>query len=222
MIRIDRIPSKRRALAIGISLSLVVSHLSCGDREDHVESEKSRHPDNFHVVEEGRLYRSAQPEGDQLAHVIAEFGIKTVLNLRGPNAGEPWYDAETATCSEKGVTQVDIPFSARSLPQPDDLKKLIDTLHTAEYPMLLHCKAGADRSGLASALYELEVRGKTREEAMDQLTLQYMHFAAFAPCMDRFIQMYEPGNEWMAEYERTRDELTCVLNSESAPAEDSP
>ena len=61
-------------------------------------------PANLAVVEEGRAYRSAQPSAEGLATLVGRYGIRTVVNLRGPNAGQPWYDEEVAACEELGVT----------------------------------------------------------------------------------------------------------------------
>src|SRR5579863_5676861 len=42
---------------------------------------------NLHPVVAGVLYRSAQPSSAELASTVQQYGIKSVLNLRGPNAG---------------------------------------------------------------------------------------------------------------------------------------
>lgn len=43
---------------------------------------------NFHAVIPGEVYRSAQPLGAALARYRNEYGIRTVLNLRGSNERE--------------------------------------------------------------------------------------------------------------------------------------
>lgn len=50
----------------------------------------------FDEVEEGRLYRSPQPNAGQLQQAIDEYGIKTILNLRSFNPGRSWFDDEVA------------------------------------------------------------------------------------------------------------------------------
>ena len=49
---------------------------------------------NFNAVVPGEIYRSAQLTPDQLSGYIGAYNIKTIINLRGENIGEPWYDAE--------------------------------------------------------------------------------------------------------------------------------
>lgn len=40
---------------------------------------------NFHEVVAGQLYRSNQPSNEELVRYTKDHGIKTVINLRGPN-----------------------------------------------------------------------------------------------------------------------------------------
>ncbi len=42
---------------------------------------------NFHVVSDGRVYRSGQMDVARLTQVVRERGIKTIVNLRGPAEG---------------------------------------------------------------------------------------------------------------------------------------
>lgn len=55
-------------------------------------------------------------------------------------------------------------------------KTLIAALEGAARPVLIHCKAGAYRTGLDSALFEYLVVGRTAEEASGQLSFLYGHF----------------------------------------------
>ena len=52
------------------------------------------------------------------------------------------------------------------------LRTVIDTLDTAEYPLLLHCQWGAERTGLVSAFTELLRPGSTLEEARAQFSIR--------------------------------------------------
>src|SRR5687768_1967707 len=81
-------------------------------------------PFNFYAIDDGRAYRSAQPSTDTLASVVANYGIRTVINLRGENEGEVWYDEEFAVCRQLGLTLRSYPMSARSLPSPDLLEQI--------------------------------------------------------------------------------------------------
>ncbi|MGB0545971.1 MAG: tyrosine-protein phosphatase, partial [Paracoccaceae bacterium] len=62
-----------------------------------------------------------------------------------------------------------------SAPTPEDLLKIIQVLRELPKPVVLHCKSGADRAGLVSALYLLAERKQTVSEAKKQLSFKYLH-----------------------------------------------
>jgi protein tyrosine/serine phosphatase len=67
-------------------------------------------------------------------------------------------------------------MSANREPNEALLTRLIETLRTVEMPVVIHCEGGADRTGLAAALYELLVMGRSAEVASAQLSFRYGHF----------------------------------------------
>lgn len=130
---------------------------------------------NFHEVLPGKLYRSAQLSGSQLADVIKTYHIKTVINLRGANVGRDWYDREIEVAHRYGVTHVDFGMSARKQLSPERSMALIELMRKAEGPVLIHCNAGADRTGLASVMYLQQIAGIDEETAEWQLTPLFGH-----------------------------------------------
>lgn len=153
--------------------------------------------DNFRTIEEGRAYRSAQLDGQTLKLVFDTYGIRTVVNLRGENPDQPWYQHEQAATAAAGVTLVDIGMSANHFPSRAALLKLYDTFQNADYPILIHCNAGADRSGAAAAIWRMEIRGDSRRDAQTELSPLFGHFAAAHPAMDELVQIYEPDRAWI-------------------------
>lgn len=129
---------------------------------------------NFHEVVAGELYRSAQPTAEQIARYKARYGIKTVVNLRGRNAGDEWYRQEIAVSREFGITHIDFRMSAHKVLSKRRAEELVSVLRSARKPVLIHCKGGADRSGLVSALY-LAVTGHDEEEAEAQISPRFGH-----------------------------------------------
>ena len=131
---------------------------------------------NVHAVDAGRLYRSAQLNGDDLDAVLTRYGIRSVINLRGRNPGEWWYDDELKVTASRGAVHFDVGMGATSEPDPKVISRLMTALRTAPRPILVHCASGADRSGLAAALYERFIEGQSTATAAGQLSFRYGHF----------------------------------------------
>jgi hypothetical protein len=152
---------------------------------------------NEHAVISGLVYRCAQRSGDELERTIRKHGIRTVVNLRGPNPLVPWYVEESQATHRTDIGQEDLSFSAGRLPSTVEARRLIEVLDRAEYPILLHCKRGADRTGLASAIVILLRPHSTLAEARWQLGLRFGHVAFRRPgFLDGFLDQYE---EWLRE-----------------------
>jgi protein tyrosine phosphatase (PTP) superfamily phosphohydrolase (DUF442 family) len=131
---------------------------------------------NFHAVEPGVLYRSAQPDRADLAAAAQQHGIKSVLNLRGGHPGEQWYDEEAAGSRELGLVHYDYPISAKRFVTRQQVAEILDIVRRAPKPLLVHCKSGADRAGLVSALFRYALAGASAAEADQQLSIVYGHF----------------------------------------------
>ena len=102
------------------------------------------------------------------------MGIKAVLNLRGPG-NRAHYLFEVESCAQLGLTLVNVPMGARIVPTKDTLESLFTAFDTIEKPFLMHCKSGADRTGLASALYLLDQTDISDEDVRKQLSFRYIH-----------------------------------------------
>ena len=145
---------------------------------------------NFHRIAPG-VYRSNQPSGSQLRAIHARVGLRTVLNLRGTSK-QSFYLFESEACRELGLELVDLPLSASQAPALAKLEQLITHLHTMPKPFLIHCKSGADRTGLAAALYLLLVEKQPIEVAKRQLSFRYIHVAnSPAGVQDHLLRVYE-------------------------------
>ena len=153
--------------------------------------------DNFHAIVDGVAYRSAQLDATSLDLVFERYGVRTVINLRGENEDEPWYENERATAEQTGVKLVDIRMSANALPSRENLLLLFDTFESTEYPILIHCQGGADRTGAAAAIWRMEIRGDSRAAAMTELSLAYGHFEAVHPEMDELVRIFQPDRTWI-------------------------
>ncbi len=150
---------------------------------------------NFHAVIPGELYRSAQPTATDIAAYTKEHGIKTILNLRGSNPGDKWYRDEVEASKAAGITHLDFRMKGARELTDEQVHALIEVMKTAPKPLLIHCRAGADRSGLAVALYLSELKQSHSREARYQLSLRYGHLPFWwtkAQAMDRTLDRVIP------------------------------
>ena len=107
--------------------------------------------DNIHTVIPNQVYRSAQLTPEKLAKVIEQGQLKTIINLRGSTHHE-WYRHESALAKSKNVEILSLKLPPKGLPTVADLKTLVHMIETAPKPFIIHCRKGADRTGLASAI----------------------------------------------------------------------
>lgn len=151
---------------------------------------------NFHTVDPGRAYRCAQPSPEELADLVRRFSIRTVVNLRGHCPEAEWYREQCRACARLDICQEDICFSAGRLPSVPEVRRLVAALDHCDYPILFHCQRGADRTGLASAVYLLLHGTGDYASARRWLGPRFGHVALGRPAnLDRFFALYEA---WLA------------------------
>jgi protein tyrosine/serine phosphatase len=139
-------------------------------------------------------WRSAQPAPHHI-RALRRRGLRTIINLRGDRlCGSYWL--EQAICRRKGIKLIDFQVRSRAAPEREEIKAARDLFDQIEYPMLMHCKSGADRVGLMSALYRLFREGAPIEEAKKELSLRYGHIRqADTGILDRFFEQYLEDNK---------------------------
>ena len=145
---------------------------------------------NVHEVVPDILYRSGQLGAEGLERLIETRGIRTIVNLRGAHPGTDWYDAEAALAASDGIRYVPISISARSEPPMETMLRIADVMRHAPRPILVHCRAGADRTGLAAAIFQIVAAEGSAAAAGDQLSVAYGHFPWFGSrtiAMDRAL-----------------------------------
>jgi hypothetical protein len=127
-----------------------------------------------------------------LASALREHEIRTVLNLRGPNPAVDWYRRELAATLAEGATQVDVPLSSCVWMSRVQFRTLLDVLDRVEYPLLVHCHWGSERTGLVAAIAELLRRGSTLADGRAQLDLRFLYVRmGDGRIMAEFLDQYE-------------------------------
>lgn len=155
------------------------------------------------------LYRSAHPMPYQLRQA-ARAGVKSVLSLRGVETHIGSNVLEWEACTELGLPIMHFPMGSREAPYREailGLDKLFDTLPK---PILVHCKSGADRAGLASTLYLLIKEQASYDEAIQQMNFwRHGHIKqAKTGVLDHFFETYRrhhaehgtPFREWVEKH----------------------
>lgn len=148
---------------------------------------------NFHAITSGEAYRSAQMDRDELEYYIDNYHLKSILNLRGKNPDSDWYIEEVKVSSEHGIVHYDMALSASRELTAKEVRVLIEIFSSAPRPILIHCKSGADRAGLVSAMWKVIVDNISKVEAKKQLSILYGHIPIGpTSAMDQFFEKWRP------------------------------
>jgi protein tyrosine/serine phosphatase len=127
---------------------------------------------NLHRIS-GRAWRSAQPLPYQIKW-LARRGVRSVVSLRGGQSFGS-LPLEIEACREAGVSFETFVMRSRAIPTPEEIRDMKALFDRLEYPVLFHCKSGADRAGMMAALYLVLHEGRPVAEARRQLHLRFGH-----------------------------------------------
>lgn len=140
------------------------------------------------------LWRSSQPSPGQVAW-FARAGGKTIVNLRGGREHGSW-PLEKEACQRHHITLADFVLRSREAPDRKTMLGMAAFLEGLEYPVLVHCKSGADRAGLFAALYLILRHGASVAQAREELSPRYGHFRhAKTGILDAFLDAFEREGE---------------------------
>jgi protein tyrosine/serine phosphatase len=145
--------------------------------------------DNLAEVIPGKLYRGNHPTPYRLARLKRKYGLVTLVNLRGHRkCGSDALSRDAA--GRLGMIHIDMAFESRGAPHRDRILRFAEIYNTLQTPALMHCKSGADRAGLASALAVI-FEGGTSAQALRQLSLRFGHFKrSKTGILDAFFVLY--------------------------------
>ena len=164
---------------------------------------------NKHANAAANMVRSGEMEPAILADAVRQHNIRSVVRLVGTDGADAEsYRREAEACRELGVRHYVAKMAATRLPWRSELRRLFEVLDEIAadpslQPVLIHCSAGSDRTGLASVIWMHDYKGVPYAEARRQLAWdRYMHvrFGAAGEMTD-FLSMYEA---YLAENPRPR------------------
>jgi undecaprenyl-diphosphatase len=151
---------------------------------------------NFHAITPGEAYRSAKLDKEKLEYYVKKYNIKSIVNLIGEDPRKPWYQKERQVSAEHNIRHYDLSLSATEPPTPADARRLVEIFQTAPRPVLIHCKGGSDRSGLAAAMWKVVVDNEPKSEARKQLSILYGHLPiGKTTALDDFFAQWEPAQQ---------------------------
>jgi len=147
---------------------------------------------NFHKVD-SNVYRSAQLFWFNLIY-LKIFKIKSILNLRKirRHKDKKWYKDEIGIANKLNIDMYEYPIGDRELISIDDMTNIVNIIKNAPKPILIHCKTGADRTSLATALYHYAVNND-KDKAHRSLSIIYGHFPWFGSktaAMDKSLDLF--------------------------------
>lgn len=162
-------------------------------------------PKNFSEVTPGVLYRSGQLRKEHFERVLAENEIRTVVCL---NPGEQ--DFEASISQRMGVRFVAYGMPGSGVGESEYFHEILELLaEPASHPVLVHCNAGAYRTGASVALYRMVYCGWTLEDAVAEM--KYSGFAGQQDLIDHVRQVHAAIplrlRERIARGKETTDEL---------------
>lgn len=108
------------------------------------------------------LFRSAQPTAAGM-QALDELGIRTVINLCG-------YHDDSRLLAGTRLREVRIPIGLREIGDAEIVAVLRKLRRAKEGPFLIHCRGGADQTGLVAAMYRIVVQGWDKERAIEEMT----------------------------------------------------
>ncbi len=129
-------------------------------------------PKRFGVVEQGRIYRSGQIHADLVEKTLRKHGIQVVVSLVGPDVNDINQKAELAAVEKLGLEFNRYPLRGDGTGDLENYVKAIEAMIAAKKanePMLVHCAAGAQRTGGAVAFYRLLVEGREPDAVYREL-----------------------------------------------------
>lgn len=156
-------------------------------------------PKNFGVVEEGRVYRSGELTPEALRSVIERHSIKTIIDFGAHDHDPPGERREQAVADSLGVTRHVLYMQGDGTGDPNNYVEALRLMTDASaLPVLVHCAAGAQRTGCAIALYRGVVSGWDDDRALHEAE-EFRHDPEDNP---RMQEMYRA---WRDEIERALD-----------------
>jgi undecaprenyl-diphosphatase len=147
---------------------------------------------NVHAVIPNQVYRSAQLSFSHYENIVERKHIKTIIDLA------PTYQRikEYYWARRHHVVYDYLPLEAKGRCPINKLKILTKELMRAKTPLLVHCKSGSDRTGLAAAV-SLILHNAPINEIKNQIA--YVRYGILSPYSIGRVTL-EPYFQWLKQH----------------------
>lgn len=143
---------------------------------------------NLGVVEPGRIYRAGQISSGLIEGVLRENKIKTVVCLTADPEDKDW-QAEQGLVKQMGAEWFLFPLKGDGTGDLNNYVGALTEVITADRagkPVLIHCNAGAQRTGVAVAFYRLLVQHWPADQVKAEL-LRFGHVPRRNPDLIEYV-----------------------------------
>jgi protein tyrosine phosphatase (PTP) superfamily phosphohydrolase (DUF442 family) len=169
------------------------------------------HSKRLREVAPGRVYRSGQMNAGGFRDARDRLGVRTVICLRDddPDPDVDWRFLpgggtvkESELCRELGLRFVFLApdlVARRDVParRPEAIDRFLEVMDDpASYPVLIHCNAGLNRTGVLVAVYRMEYEGWGRAEALREVLDNGFGRSQCTSANDyikQYVLTYQPG-----------------------------
>jgi protein tyrosine phosphatase (PTP) superfamily phosphohydrolase (DUF442 family) len=141
---------------------------------------------NFHAVNT-QIYRGGQPSPEAMRR-LADAGFKTILDLREDDQrGKD----EKKLVKSLGMHYINVPMKGMKKPEDKQISKALKVLHDEHSgPVFIHCKRGADRTGVVLACYRMEHDNWDHQQALSEA--RQLGMSWYQIPLIRYVQSYHP------------------------------
>lgn len=118
-------------------------------------------PKRFGVVVPGRIYRSGQISAPLIKKILTKYNIRVIIDLTSNDPNNHDELAEKQAAAELNIKVLRLPMSGNGTGDANDYASAVAAIANAEkenLPVLVHCAAGAQRTGGVIAVYRLLVQ----------------------------------------------------------------
>lgn len=118
-------------------------------------------PQNFGVVEAGKVYRSAALTPAATKRIVEQRGIRTIIDLGGFDKKPEQAQVAQRTAEALGVKRYVFELEGDGTGNPNAYVAALRVLNDAgNHPVLIHCSAGAQRTSACVILYRHVLQGR--------------------------------------------------------------